>query len=231
MVKSQIDAGSRNGERGRHFPRRSGERRHKVTVDHKPWSPQHRSWEIALSRGLQAAAHGPGDVYSSWAKDGFYVLSGSLSACIITSVLLGDLQSLKYLLSSLQRKCLLSLLFKDKQASGMEVQVAVAALYGLCCVAPLFRHIGEHCIIAFWTSASHLSLMGSVFNAFRHWYYRLYSFPRTALTNCHNLGDLNHNSMCAVTVLPSETKVLAEPLLFHAVRWCSVHCKDLPHVC
>lgn len=36
-------------------------------------------------------------------KDGFYVLSGSLSACIIASVLLGDLQSLKYLLSSLQK--------------------------------------------------------------------------------------------------------------------------------
>lgn len=83
-----------------------------------------------------------GAVYNTRAKDGFYVLSGSVSACIITPVLPGDLQSLKYLLSSLQRKCLLSLLFKDKQASGMEVQVAVAALYGDCCVTSLFRHTG-----------------------------------------------------------------------------------------
>lgn len=60
MVKSRIDAVSRNGERDRHFPRRSGERRHKMTVDHKLWSQQCKSWKTAVSRGLQAPAHGSG---------------------------------------------------------------------------------------------------------------------------------------------------------------------------
>lgn len=60
MVKSQIDAVSRNGERDGHFPRRSGKKRLKMTVDHKLWSQQHKSWKIAVSRGLQATAHGSG---------------------------------------------------------------------------------------------------------------------------------------------------------------------------
>lgn len=61
MVKSQIDAVSRNGERDRHFPRRSGERRHKMTVDHKPWSHQHRCWKIALNKQKSAS-------HSSWVR-------------------------------------------------------------------------------------------------------------------------------------------------------------------
>lgn len=32
----------------------------KMTVDHKLWSQQHKSWKIAVSRGLQATAHGSG---------------------------------------------------------------------------------------------------------------------------------------------------------------------------
>lgn len=68
-------------------------------------------------------------VYSICTKDGFYVFNGSLSGFVITPVLPIDLQNLKYLLSRPQRKCVLSLLLKDKQASGMEVQVAVAAGY------------------------------------------------------------------------------------------------------
>lgn len=73
-------------------------------------------------------------VYSTSAKDGTYALNGSVSACIITPVLLVDLQSLNYLPSSSQRKYLLSLLLKDKQVSGMEIQVAIAAVYRVCSV-------------------------------------------------------------------------------------------------
>lgn len=82
-------------------------------------------------------------VYSTRAKDGAYAFNGSVSACIITPVLLVDLQSLKYLPSSSQRKCLLSLLLKDRQVSGMEIQVSIAAVYRVCSVFYCSRHTGD----------------------------------------------------------------------------------------